>query len=183
MLFCDLMRATVLLTGALATVLGAVSVIAASAENDTTALIVAAAWWLIAAIAGVYAGRSNSAGEAMARTLAGARTMTSLPAESPARIGFSRLWPILAFGLICGGLAVLFPPVAVIGTGYAIGVALMMRRREAAVTAIEERDGVRFYVEPSGAFTPLRLIRTPGLFRDRPPAAKPPPPAPARRPT
>ena len=168
MLFCDLMRATVLLTGALATVLGAVSVIAASAENDTTALIVAAAWWLIAAIAGVYAGRSNSAGEAMARTLAGARTMTSLPAESPARIGFSRLWPILAFGLICGGLAVLFPPVAVIGTGYAIGVALMMRRREAAVTAIEERDGVTFFVERTSPFAPVSLVRMPGLRREVP---------------
>ncbi|UJA21562.1 hypothetical protein HJD18_15965 [Thermoleophilia bacterium SCSIO 60948] len=177
MLFCDLLRATVLLTGALATVLGAVSVLAASSENDTTALIVAGAWWLIAAILGIYAGRSNSAGEAMARTLAGAKTMTSLPSESPARIGFARLWPILAFGLVCGALAVVFPPVAVIGTGYAICVALIMRRREAAVTAIEERDGVRFYVEPSGAFTPLKLIRTPGLYRDRPPAAKPPPPS------
>lgn len=168
MLFCDLLRATVLLTGALATVLGAVSVLAASSENDTTALIVAGAWWLIAAILGIYAGRSNSAGEAMARTLAGAKTMTSLPSESPARIGFARLWPILAFGLVCGALAVVFPPVAVIGTGYAICVALIWRRREHAVTAIEERDGVAFFLERTSPLKPIALVRTPGFRRIEP---------------
>lgn len=183
MLFCDLLRVTVLLTAAVATALGAIAMLSASSEADTTALAVAAAWWLIAAIIGVWVGRSPRAAEAMSRALAGARMATSLPVESPARIALGRLWPIGAFGLICGGLAVAFPPVAVVGAGYAISVALIWRRREAAVTAIEERDGVRFYVEPSGAFTPIRLIRTPGLYRDRPPAAKPPPPAPARRPS
>ena len=47
------------------------------------------------------------------------------------------------------------------------------------MTAIEERDGVRFYVEPSPAISPVHLIRTPGLYRDRPPSIKPPPPPPA----
>ena len=44
------------------------------------------------------------------------------------------------------------------------------------MTAIEERDGVRFYVEPTSAFEPVKLIRTPGLGRDRMPAGHPPPP-------
>ena len=44
-----------------------------------------------------------------------------------------------------------WPQVAAIGAGFAIGIALAWRGREAAVAAIEERDGVRFYVEPSSA--------------------------------
>ena len=34
------------------------------------------------------------------------------------------------------------------------------------------------YVEPSSALSPLRLVRTPGLGRDRMPAGHPPPPPP-----
>jgi hypothetical protein len=102
-----------------------------------------------------------------------------MPPENPGRIAFQRLWPIGAFALVSAGLAWIWPGVAAIGAGYAILVALAWRRREAAVTAIEERDGVRFYVEPSSAFAPIRLLRTPGLGRDRAPAGHPPPPPPA----
>ena len=178
MLFCDLLRATVLLIAGVATVLGAISIAIANRHADTVALVVAAAWWLGAVALGLWLGRSARAAEAMAGALASARTATSLPAESPGRIAFMRLWPVGAFALIAGGLAWIWPQVAVIGAGYAIFVALAWRRREAAVTAIEERDGVRFYVEPSSALEPVRLIRTPGLYRDRPPAVKAAPPPP-----
>jgi len=36
------------------------------------------------------------------------------------------------------------------------------------VQAIEERDGVTFFVERSSPVTPMRLQRTPGLRRDNP---------------
>ena len=78
--------------------------------------------------------------------------------------------------LVSAGLAWIWPQVAAIGAGYAILVALAWRRREEAVAAIEERDGTRFYVEPSSAFSPIRLVRTPGLTRDRAPSGHPPPP-------
>jgi hypothetical protein len=181
MLFCDLLRLTVLLVAAVATVLGAVAVAIANRDAESLALIVGGAWWVVAAAVGFVVGRTSRATEAMARTLASARTGTSLPSESAGRIAFLRLWPIGAFALIVGGLAWVWPQVAAIGAGYAILVALMWRRREAAVTAIEERDGVRFYVEPSSAFEPVKLVRTPGLYRDRAPVAKPPPPPPARQ--
>ena len=87
-----------------------------------------------------------------------------------------RLWPLGAFALIAGGLAWIWPQVAAIGAGYALLVALTWRNREAAVTGVEDRDGVRFYVEPSSALEPVRLVRTPGLSRDRLPAGQPPPP-------
>ena len=104
---------------------------------------------------------------------------TSLPTESPGRIAFLRLWPIGAFALVVGGLAWLLPQVAAVGAGFAILNALAWRNRERAVSAIEERDGVRFYVEPGSALQPIRLVRTPGLGRDRIPAGHPPPPPPA----
>jgi hypothetical protein len=179
MLFCDLLRVTVLLIAGVATALGAVAVVGANEDANNASLIVAAAWWPVAAIGGSLLGRSPRAGEAMARTLSGARTATSLPSDSPGRIALMRLWPIGAFALVTAGLAWFWPQVAVVGAGYAIGVALAWRRREAAVAAIEERDGVRFYVEPSSALEPVKLIRTPGLGRDRSPPGYPPPPPPA----
>jgi hypothetical protein len=34
------------------------------------------------------------------------------------------------------------------------------------VSAIEERDGVAFYVEPTSPLKPIKLIRAPGFRRD-----------------
>ena len=180
MLFCDLLRVTVLLVGGVATALGAVTVVAANRDADTSAVILAGAWWTIAVGSGAVLGQSARAVEAMATTLASARTATSLPMESPGRIAFMRLWPIVLFALLAGAAGAIWPQVAAIGAGYAILIALMWRRRDEAVAAIEERDGVRFYVEPSSALQPVKLIRTPGLYRDRPPSPKPPPPPPVK---
>ena len=179
MLFSELLRVTVLLVAGVATVLGAVSVVIANRDGDATALVVAAGWWVCGVAAGAWLGRPARAAAAMSRVLAGARTATSLPSESPGRIAFGRLWPILAFALVVGAAGWVWPQVAAIGAGYAIVVALSWRARERAVAAIEERDGVRFYVEPSSALEPVRLVRTPGLYRDRAPNVKPPPPPPA----
>ena len=181
MLFVDLLRLTVLLIGAAATVLGAVTALAAGQESSSATLILAAGWWTLAIVLGAALGSSSRAGQAMARALASARTATSLPTESAGRIAFLRLWPIGAFALIVGGLAWPFPQVGAVGAGFAILNALAWRNRERAVSAIEERDGVRFYVEANSALQPIRLVRTPGLGRDRMPAGHPPPPAPSGR--
>jgi hypothetical protein len=166
MLFVDLLRVTVLLIAGVATALGTVTVIAANRDADYSILIFAGAWWLGAVVSGLILGRSRRAAEAMAPALAQARTATSLPNESPGRIAFLRLWPIGAFAVICGGLAWLWPQVVAVGTGFAILNAMAWRNRERAVVAIEERDGVRFYVEPGSALQPVKLVRTPGLQRD-----------------
>jgi hypothetical protein len=176
LLFVDLLRVTVLLAGGVATALAGVAIIAANHDANQTALVVAAAWWAASGAIGLYFGGSARTADTMRRVLAGARTTTSLPAETPQRIALQRLWPIGVFALVCGGIAWLYPQVPAIGAGYALGLALAWRRREAAVTGIEERDGVRFYVEPSSALSPLQLVRTPGLGRDRMPAGHPPPP-------
>jgi hypothetical protein len=180
-LFTDLLRLTVLLVGAEATALAAVGVVAANEDGDTMSLAVAGGWWVIAAAVGLYLGTPRRAAEGVSRALAGARVAFQLPQESPLRIALVRLWPLGLVALLAAGVAWIWPQVPIIGAGYAILVALAWRNREAAVTGIEDRDGVRFYVEPSSAFEPVRLVRTPGLSRDRMPAGHPPPPPPADR--
>jgi len=165
--FTDLLRVTVLLTGAEATALAAVTAIAANQHDDTTTIAVAAAWWLIALLAGFWLGRPARASDGVRDALARARTATSLPPDPPGRIAVARLWPVGVTALAAGILGVFFPGVAAIGAGYALLVSLAWHTREAAVLAIEQRDGVRFYVVPSSALRPIELVRTPGLQSDR----------------
>jgi hypothetical protein len=165
--YTDLLRATVFLTGAEATVLGAISAISVGGEPSSTTVIVALAWWLISLILGFWLGRPDRAREDMRDPLARAKMATSLPSQSPARIAIQRLWPVALTAVIAGGLGLFFPGVAIIGTGYALIVSLAWHTREAAVQAIEERDGVRFFVVPNSALKPIHLVRTPGLRSDR----------------
>ena len=62
-----------------------------------------------------------------------------------------------------GAVGFALPQFPAIATGFAIIWALAWRRQSAAVTAIEERDGARFYIEPTSPLTPIRLVRTPGF--------------------
>ncbi len=180
MLFSELLRITVLLVAGVATALGAISVLLIDREGPSDlALALLGGWWVVAAAIGLWLGTSARAAESLSPVLRAARTQTALPAEPEGRIAFIRLWPIGAFALICVIAGVFWPQVAAIGAGYAILIALAWRRREAAVQAIEDRDGVRFHVEPSPAHHPVKLVRTPGLYRDRSPRPKTPPPPPA----
>jgi hypothetical protein len=177
MAFCDLLRMTVLLAAGAATALGALTVISATGADDTQTIYVAAGWWTAALIGGIVLGRPARAVEAMRPVLADARMATALPSlENPTRAALARIWPLVAFAVIAGGLGLVFPGVAAIGAGFALGAALTLRAREGAVAAIEERDGVRFYVQSGSALEPVKLVRTPGLRRDRPPPGGPPPP-------
>jgi hypothetical protein len=165
--YTDLLRVTVLLTGAEATALATITAIAANRDGDTTTLIVAAVWWLLSLVIGFYLGRPSRAADALRDTLARAKTATSLPVENPARISFGRLWPVAVTAIAAGVLGVFFPGVAAIGAGYALLVSLAWHSREATVLAIEQRDGVKFYVVPNSALQPVQLVRTPGLRSSR----------------
>src|SRR5918996_4648465 len=147
MAYCDLLRTTALLAAGTATVLAAVTVIAAGQDRDTLSLIVAAAWWPLALAIGIVLGRPSRAAEAIAPLLASAKTTPSLPtdSESPGRAALARLWPMIAFALIAGGLGFLWPGVPAVGTGFSLAAALAVRPPEAAATGGEEPDRVRFY--------------------------------------
>ena len=140
----------------------------------------AAVWWGIAVVGGPLPGPAPARRRRRPR-----RPRRGPHGDLPAaRVAVAdRAHPALADrgdrASIAGGLGLFFPGVAAIGAGYALLVALAWRTREAAVLGVEQRDGTRFYVEPTSAFSPVELVRTPGLGRERTPAGHPPPPPPA----
>lgn len=161
--YTDLLRVSVFITAAEATVLGAITAVAANREGDTLIVVVAGIWWLLALAIGFYLSRPQRAADDVRDALARARTTTSLPDQSPARIALTRLWPIALSAIAAGVLGIFWPGVAAVGTGYALIVSLAWHTREAAVLGIEQRDGVKFYVVPTPALRPIELVRTPGL--------------------
>jgi hypothetical protein len=153
--------------------------VAADRAGDDLTLLVCAVWWPVALAIGIWLGRPAAAAEGVREALARARTATSLPPESDTRIALGRLWPIAVTAVAAGVLGIFFPGVSAIAAGYALLVALGWRTREGAVLGVEERDGTRFFVLSGSALSPIELVRTSGLMRDRPPSPKPPPPPPA----
>jgi hypothetical protein len=165
--FVDFLRTTVLLSAGAATALGAVAVLAAAADTDHLLVPVAAGWWVLASIIGLRMGRRAETSPPIARLLSGARSSTSLPELHPSAIIVNRLWPLLLFTVLSGGLAFLAPQIPGIAAGFAIIWALAWRRQDGAVAAIEERDGVAFYVRHNSPMRPMELLRTPGFKSSR----------------
>jgi hypothetical protein len=166
--FVDFLRTTVLLTAAAATALATVTVLAAGAKSGDSLLPIAVGWWVIAALIGLWLGRRAQTNSPIAGLLAGAKASTTLPEHHPSAILLNRLWPLLVFTLLAGGLAFLAPQIPGIAAGFAIIFALAWRRQDAAVAAIEERDGAAFYVVRTSPVRPIALVRTPGFKALRP---------------
>ncbi len=168
MRFREFLRTAVLLFAGSATALAAVSIAGANATEDEALLYIAAGWWTLAALVGGWLGRRSSPSPGIARLISSARTSSSLPDVEPGAMLFNRLWTLAALTLVACGLGFLAPQVPAIATGYALLWALMWRRQPAAVEAIEQRDGVRFWIEPTSPFKPTQLVRTPGFRRNEP---------------
>jgi hypothetical protein len=161
--FVDFLRSTVLLSAGAATALAAITVFAASGRSDKSLILIAVGWWVIAVAIGLRLGRRAQANPPIARLLARAKTTTTLPEHHPSAILLNRLWPLLLFTVLSGGLAFLAPQIPGIATGFAIIWALAWRRQDAAVLAIEERDGACFYVQRTSPVRPMTLVRAPGF--------------------
>jgi hypothetical protein len=166
--FVDFLRTTVLLSAGAATALALVTVLAAGSQPEGDLLGIAVGWWVLAALIGLRLGRRAETNPPIARLLASAKTSTALPEHHPSAILLNRLWALLLFALVAGGLAFLAPQVPGIAAGFAIIWALAWRRQDAAVAAIEERDGVCFYVRRTSPVRPIALERTPGFKALRP---------------
>jgi hypothetical protein len=161
--FTDFLRTTVLISAASASALAAVTVAAAASGAGDLIVPVAAAWWAIAALIGVWLGRRAETSPPIASLLSSARTQTMLPEVNPGRTLLNRLWPLLLCTLGAGALAFVAPQVPAVATGFAIIWALAWRRQASAVSAIEERDGARFYIARTSPLKAIRLVRTPGF--------------------
>ncbi|MHB8492144.1 MAG: hypothetical protein ACYDA6_08060 [Solirubrobacteraceae bacterium] len=163
MRFAEFLKTTVLLSAGAATALGVLTVLAAADVSESTLVWFLAAWWVIAAAIGLWLGRRAEASPAIADLLAEAKVSRTLPEQRPVRVLFNRLWPLLLVTLIAGGLSLLAPQIPGIGAGFAIIWSFAWRRQHGAVTAIERRDGVAFYLLPTSPLAPIALQRTPGF--------------------
>jgi hypothetical protein len=161
--FGDFLKATVLLSAGSATLLAALTVIGLTREPDRTLFVFSAVWWAGSILIGVWLGRRAETSPPIARLLATARTQTTLPELRPGLTLVNRLWPLLLFTAASAGAGIVRPPVAAVAAGGAVIWALAWRRQDAAVQAIEERDGARFYVDKTSPVQPIRLVRTPGF--------------------
>jgi hypothetical protein len=168
--FTDFLRATVMTSAGAATLLAIITVLSAGTQDaDLLVVLISAAWWVAATAIGSTLGRRGETTPPIARLLADARFQTVLPELHPGRTLVNRLWPLLLCTVVAGGLAVLAPQVPGIACGFAIIWALAWRRQDEAVTAIEDRDGARFYVDRTSPFRAIRLVRTPGFKAEAPP--------------
>lgn len=167
MRFGDFLRTTVLLSLASATALAAVTVAGGAEQGDGLVVGIGGAWWVLAGALGTWIGRRPSASGPIASLLAGARTQTSLPDMAPARILFNRLWPLLGSTIVAGAVAFTIPQVPAVAAGFAVMWSLAWRHQASAVIAIEERDGVRFYIARTSPLEPIALVRTPGFRSNR----------------
>ena len=163
MRFADFLKTTVLISAAAASALAAVTLAGGIGTGDDLVVPVAAGWWLIAGAIGIWLGRRGETSPPIANLLASARTQASLPEVNPGRTVLNRLWPLLISTIGAGALAFVLPQVPAVATGFAVIWSLAWRRQASAVTAIEERDGARFYVVRTSPFKPIQLIRTPGF--------------------
>jgi hypothetical protein len=166
--FTDFLRTTVLLNAGAATALGFVAIAGIQAEDDRTALYVTLGWWGAAALIGLWLGRRPETTEGIGKLLSGSRASQTLPELQPGTVIFNRLWALILLTLGSGAVAFLIPQVPAIAAGYCLLLALAWRRQSSAVEAIEQRDGVRFYVENSSPFKPTQLVRTPWIRRNEP---------------
>ena len=163
MRFVDFLKATVLLSAGAATLLAVITLISLTQDVQPAAVYLSAGWWLVAAIVGVWLGRRAEANPPITRLLAGARAERSLPEQRAGLTIVNRLWPLLLSTFAAGVLGFIAPQISAVAAGFAIIWALGWRRQASAVMAIEERDGVRFYVEKTSPLQPMQLVRTPGF--------------------
>jgi hypothetical protein len=168
MRFVDFLRSTVLLSGGAATTLGVLTLVAATRDQDDQVALYATGWWVAATLIGTWVGRRNEINPPIARLLADAKAATMMPDVRPGATMINRLWPMLLVVVAAGALTFLGPQIPGIATGFTIIWALAWRRQESAVSAIEERDGVTFFIEKTSPLRPIQLMRLPGFRRERP---------------
>jgi hypothetical protein len=166
--FVDLLKTTVMLSAAAATMLAIVTVIGATGDRDDTLVLIGAGWWVAASIIGALLGRRAQVTAPIGRLLADAKMATMLPEHRPAAVIVNRLWPLLVSTVAAGAVGFIFPQVPLVACGFAVIWSLAWRRQDSAVLAVEERDGVTYYVERTSPLRPMQLVRTPGLRREVP---------------
>jgi hypothetical protein len=166
--FVDFLKTTVLLCAGAATALAAVTVLGATNRGEPQPAAVSIGVWVAAVVIGLFLGRRAETIAPIARLLASAKATTTMPEHRPGTIVLNRLWALLLYTVLTGALAFLAPQIPGIAAALPIVMALNLRRQHSAVAAVEERDGVRFWVSRVSPLRPIALERTPGFKAVRP---------------
>jgi hypothetical protein len=161
--FVDFLKTAVLLFAGAANVLALITILGSDVPDDRAFLYGAFGWWIVAAAIGAFLGRRPTAFAGIGRLMATARATPALPELEPGTILLNRLWGLAAFTLVAGVPGLFLPQVAATAVGFPLMAALAGRKQADAVQAVEDRDGVRFYIDRTSAVRPTRLLRTPGL--------------------
>ena len=164
MRFADFLRTTVLISAAAASALGAITLAGAAGASDDLVVPVAAGWWVAAGLIGLWLGRRADTSPAD-RLAAGQCPHPGVTARAPPRAHAAQsavaAAAVDARRRACSASSL--PQVPAIAAGFAVIWSLAWRRQSSAVTAIEERDGARFYIERTSPLQPIQLVRTPGF--------------------
>jgi hypothetical protein len=161
--FADFLRSTVLSSAAGASALIVATLVGVNSHGDPGVIFISFGWWVAALLLGLWLGRGAAVSESIRSLLASARSQSSLPELNVSRTFVNRLWPLMLCTVVGAAVAFLIPQVPAVVAGFMIIGAFSWRRQASAVTAIEDRDGARFYVDRTSAWQPIRLIRTPGF--------------------
>jgi hypothetical protein len=159
--FVSFLKATVLGCAGSATLLASLALAGAAQSGNEQVVPIAAVWWIAAGLTGIALGRSNEASPPIAKLLSDAPMSPTLPETGPARMLLNRLWPLLIATVGAGAFVLLAPQVPAMAAGFPLIWALAWRKQERAVEAIEERDGVRFFLERTSPVQKIKLVRTP----------------------
>jgi hypothetical protein len=167
--FTEFLRTTVVICAAAASALAAVTIIAVGGgRGDSSVAEIGVIWWILSSLLGLWLGRRSETSAQIASLLASARTRRTLPEVDPARTLLNRLWPLVVCTLGAAGIGIVVPQVPAVAAGFEIIWALAWRHQSSAVTAIEDRDGARFYIERTSPLRPIELMRTPGFRTSSP---------------
>ncbi|MEI2702659.1 MAG: hypothetical protein V9E83_09695 [Baekduia sp.] len=168
MLFTDLLRATVLLSGGSATAMIVVTLVAAGDGGGDATVRRATALWAAALLLGLWLSRRRETNPAIGRLLADARPAERMPELRPGLTVLNRLWPMLVMVVSAGAVATTVgAQVPALVAAVTMIWGLGWRRQAQAVTAIEERDGVTFFVARTAPWRAIKLERLPGFRRER----------------
>lgn len=151
-----------LLSVGAATALCLVTIGISLAQDDQGLIAFASIWWLIAASVGLLMGRGETPLANIQQLLSRSRTEPIFPKVEPASVMLDRQWPVFAMVAAAVLLGLLMPPAPAAAAGSAILWALALRKQPGAVLAIEDRDGVRFYVVRTNPFAKIKLVRVIG---------------------
>ena len=164
--FVDFLKTTVLLSAGAATALATITVLVGASALNPNSPLGANRRGLVGGGHAAGAAPRSSRRRPVLRSRAcwrGPRPPPHCPSTTQGPRSSTAYGRSFCSTVLAGGLGFLAPQIPASPPASGIIWALAWRRQDAAVAAIEERDGARFYVRRTSPVRPMELDRTPGF--------------------